>query len=275
VPADASPLPFTAIVMAARRGGNLDPLAAEAGVSHKALVPIVGKPLIEYVLRALCETPGIRAIRICIEPEAMGPVRAVPGASGELGVPVDFVASRETLTDSAYAAAEGIEGAILITTADNVNMTPDAVLKVMQPLGQGADGTLGLAERKSVIAAREQEDGPATARVGPYALRDGRFSNCNLYGLAGPHVLHTAEVFREGGQFSKKRERMVKVVGYFNLALLALKLLTVKQAMKRLSKRFGHRIEAVVLEDGAQAVDVDNPGAYKAAEAIIRRRTGR
>ncbi|HEY0147767.1 MAG TPA: nucleotidyl transferase [Allosphingosinicella sp.] len=274
MPAEAQTIPFTAIVMAARRGGNLDPLAAEAGVSHKALVPIVGKPLIEYVLRALADTPGISAIRICMEPEAMDLLRGVPGASGEFGVPVEFVASGDNLADSAYLASEGLEGAILITTADNVNMTPDAIVKVMQPVVAGADASLGVAERKSVIAARMQEDGPATAKVGPYALRDGRFSNCNLYFFAGRHVMALAEAFREGGQFSKKRKRMIKVVGYFNILLFLARVLTIHQAIRRLGRRFGMHLEAVVLEDGAQAVDVDNPNAYKAAEAIIRLRTG-
>jgi hypothetical protein len=37
--------PFTAIILAAQRAGQLDPLAAEAGVSHKCLVPIVGAGL--------------------------------------------------------------------------------------------------------------------------------------------------------------------------------------------------------------------------------------
>ena len=44
---------FTIIVLAAQRGGRLDPLAAEAGVTHKCLVPIGGRPLLAHVLAAL------------------------------------------------------------------------------------------------------------------------------------------------------------------------------------------------------------------------------
>ena len=44
---------LTVIVLAAQRGGRLDPLAAEAGVSHKCLVPIGGRPLLAHVLEAL------------------------------------------------------------------------------------------------------------------------------------------------------------------------------------------------------------------------------
>ena len=82
-------------------------MAAESGVTHKCLVPILGRPLLRYVLEALAPVEGLSRIRICIEPDAVEAVRAVPGASGELGVPVDFVPSAETITDSAYASAEG------------------------------------------------------------------------------------------------------------------------------------------------------------------------
>jgi NDP-sugar pyrophosphorylase family protein len=35
---------MTALILAGRRGNTLDPLAAAAGVSHKCIVPIAGRP---------------------------------------------------------------------------------------------------------------------------------------------------------------------------------------------------------------------------------------
>lgn len=267
-----SPLPFTAIILAAQRAGQLDPLAAEAGVTHKCLVPILGRPLIQYVLEGLTPARGLKRIRICVEPEAMEAVRAVPGASGELGVPVDFVASRPTLTESAYASAEGLEGALLFTTADNVNVTPRAVELTMAPIAAGADGVLALASREAVLAARDESPSADNSRVGPYRFADGRFSNCNLYAMVGPHVLQMAEAFRQGGQFSKKMRRLIGFVGLFNVFLYSVHVLTLDGAMRRLSRRLRRRVVAVVLDDGAQAVDVDNPRSYKAAETILRKR---
>ena len=265
-------LPFTAIVLAAQRAGRLDPLAVEAGVSHKCLVPILGRPLIQYVLEGLAPAKGLQRIRICIEPEAMDAVRKVPGAAGELGVPVDFVASQPTLTESAYASAEGLEGALLFTTADNVNVTPTAVEQVMAPIAAGADGALALASREAVLAARDESPSADNRRVGPYRFADGRFSNCNLYAMVGPEVLQFAEAFRQGGQFSKKMRRLIGFVGLFNVMIYSLRVLTLDQAMRRLSKRLGRKVVPVLLEDGTQAVDVDNPRSYKAAETILRKR---
>ena len=268
-----SAMPFTAIVLAAQRSGRLDPLAAKAGVTHKCLVPILDRPLIQHVLEGLAAIGGLQRIRICVEPEAMDAIRALPGASGELGVPVEFVESAPTLTESAYASARGLDGPLLFTTADNVNLTPAAVVKVLAPIGAGADGTLALASREAVLAARDESPSADNSRVGPYRFADGRFSNCNLYAMVGPQVLEFAEAFRQGGQFSKKMRRLIGFVGLFNIVLYRLNVLTLDQAMRRLSKRLGRRVVAVVLEDGAQAVDVDNVRSYHAAETILRKRT--
>lgn len=267
VKAEAAP-PFTAIILAAQREGRLDPMAAEAGVTHKCLVPILGRPLIQYVLEALAPVPGLSRIRICIEPEAVEAVRAVPGGSGELGIPVDFVPAAETITASAYAAAEGVDGAIVITTADNVNLTPGAVRALLGRIGAGAEGVLALARKEAVLAAHPE----GQRRF--YELSDGAYSNCNVYALAGPRVLRLAEAFREGGQFARNPARLRRIVGSFNLLLFRFRLVALDGAMKRLSRRVGLRTEAVVLEDGAHAVDVDNPRTYRIAEAILSRKQG-
>jgi len=42
--------------------------------------------------------------------------------------------------------------------------------------------------------------------------------------------------------------------------------------MRRLSRRFGARVSAVVLADGAHAIDVDNERTYKIAALLLDRR---
>jgi GTP:adenosylcobinamide-phosphate guanylyltransferase len=263
---------FSVIVMAAQRAGVVNPLAERAGVSHKCLVPICGKPLTQYVFEVLAGTPGVDRVRVCVEPEVFEPVRALGGSLEARGIPLEFVASAPSLADSAYASAEGLAGPFLITTADNVNMTPEAVLQTMGAIHAGADVTLALARREAVLAARGEVASSKTANVGPYRFSDGRFSNCNMYAMGGVGVLKAAEIFREGGQFSKDRGRLIRAVGRFNVLLYALKLLSLPGAMKRLSRRFGMRIEAVVLADGSQAIDVDNFRTYDLAEKILNRK---
>ena len=264
--------PFSVIVMAAQRAGVLNPLAARAGVSHKCIVPLRGKPLIEYVYEILADTPGVTHVRVSVEPEAWEPVRALAAPLAAKGITFDIVENETSIADSAYKAAEGIEGPFLITTADNVIMTPDAILKAMDPIWGNADVTIGLTTREAVLKARGEQSSPSNQNVGPYKLRDCRISNCNLYGFKGRHVLQAAEFFREGGQFSKNKGRLVRAVGVGTFILGALKLLTLEGLTKRLSKRFRVRIKSVVLEDGSQAIDVDNFRTYDLAEMILEKR---
>jgi len=265
VPAEAgggAARPFTAIILAAQRDGKLDPMAAEAGVSHKCLLPIVGRPLLEYVIEALVAVPGLERIRICIEPGAVEAVRGIRGASGELGVPVDYVPSAPTITESAYASADGVTGPMIITTGDNVNLTPGAVQQMLDALA-GGGVALAMASKEAVLAAHPE----GQRRF--YEFKDAAYSNCNLYGMSGPEALTVAETFREGGQFAKNKKRLIRVIGLFNIFLLRFRLVSLETAMKRLSGRFGVRVSPVVLADGAHAVDVDNPRTYAIAETIL------
>jgi GTP:adenosylcobinamide-phosphate guanylyltransferase len=257
---------FTAIVLAAQRGGRLDPLADRIGVSHKCLVPIVGKPLLERVLRALAHVPGLSRIHISIEKDAVDAARAVPGAKGEFGVPVDFVPAAPTLTDSVYAAAHGVEEPILVTTADNVLLSPAVAAEAVGRLHAGAEGVLVVAPREAVLAAHP--DGQRRF----YRLRGGSYSNCNLYGIKGPRALRMAETFRSGGQFAKNPKRLAETFGLLNLLLLRFRLISIEGAAKRMSKRFGARVEALVVADGSQAIDVDNSRTFGVAEELLRRR---
>jgi CTP:molybdopterin cytidylyltransferase MocA len=264
--ASSDPGGFTAIVLAAQRGGRLDPLADKAGVTHKCLVPIVGKPLLEYVLRALSQVPGLKSIHISIESEAFEAVRAVPGAKGEFGVPIDFVTAAPSLADSVYAAAHGVEGPIVITTADNVNLSPAVVERMVRRMDAGAEGVVALATKEAVLAAHPE----GQRRF--YKLKGGSYSNCNLYGLNGARALQMAETFRSGGQFAKNPKRLAETFGLFNLLLARFALISIEGAMKRLSKQFGVRAEAMIVEDGTQAIDVDNQRTYDIAKLIIERR---
>ncbi|HEX8366199.1 MAG TPA: NTP transferase domain-containing protein [Allosphingosinicella sp.] len=257
---------FTAIVLAAQRGGRLDPLADRFGVTHKCLVPIVGKPLLEWVLRALAAVPGLTRIHISIEKDAVEAARAVAGAKGELGVPVDFVPSAPTLTDSVYAAAHGIDEPILVTTADNVLLSPDVAAAAVAKMHAGAEGVVVVTTREAVLAAHPE----GQRRF--YKLRGGAYSNCNLYGFHGPRALKVAEAFRSGGQFAKNPKRLAETFGLLNLLLVRFGLVTLDWAVRRMARRFGIRGEPLVVRDGTQAIDVDNARTYEIASALLERR---
>jgi hypothetical protein len=153
----------------------------------------------------------------------------------------------------------------VVTTADNVLLTPAAVRRVMDSLAAGDDTVVALARKEDVLAAHPQ----GQRRF--YRFKDGEFSNCNLYGLS-QNGLKLAEAFREGGQFKKNPMRIARAFGFLNLLLLRFALVSLAGAMKRLSRRFRVKVTALVLADGAHAIDVDNQRTYDIAAELLDRR---
>lgn len=254
----------TVIILAAQREGSLDPLAEAAGVTHKCLVPIGGRPLLAHVLEALAPVTRISRIRISVEAGAEPRLRPILDQV-RTGAPVDFVAAEATITDSVYAAAADESGPFVVTTADNVLLTPDAVREIVDRLAGGEDAVVALARREDVLFAHPE----GQRRF--YRFTDGSYSNCNLYGLSRAG-LRVAESFREGGQFAKNPARIARAFGILNLLLLRFGLVSLDRAMARLSRRFGVRISALVLQDGSYAIDVDNERTYRIASAVLQQR---
>ena len=208
--------PVTVILLAGQRAGVVNPLAARAGVSHKCLVPIHGKPLIAHVLDTLTALPAVEAIRISLEPEAHGEVGEIVAAYAGCGVPIELLASAPRIVDSVLAAAGDDPGPFIVTTADNVLLTPAAVAQVRGEM-IGIDGVLAVARKESVLAAHPE------GQRGFYKVRGGAYANCNIYGLANRAALNAgAEMFRSGGQFMKHASRAIEVFGLHNIVLLRL-----------------------------------------------------
>lgn len=254
---------FTAIILAAQRAGQIDPLAGARGLSHKCLVPIADAPLIAHAAAALAATPGCRRIIVVIEPDMFASVRAVLRDGPP---PVDFVAAADNLADSVFAATDGIDGAMIVTTADNVLLTPAAVEAMLAALADGSGVALAMANRATVLAAHPE----GQRRF--YRFRDDEYSNCNLYAFGGAAAVRAAESFRSGGQFAKKPMRLIAAVGLINIALMAMGRLSLRGALDRLSRRLRLRIEPVVLADGSHAIDVDNERTYRCAALLLERR---
>jgi GTP:adenosylcobinamide-phosphate guanylyltransferase len=254
----------TAIILAAQREGKLDPLAAEAGVTHKCLVPIGGRPLLAHVLAALSGVSGLVTIRISVEPGAEAMLRPIV-ENIDIASSVEFVAAAATISDSVYAAAGDGVGPYIVTTADNVLLTANAVQQIVARLSAGDDAVVALSRREDVLSAHPQ----GQRRF--YRFTDGSYSNCNLYGLSKAG-LSLAETYRSGGQFAKNPMRVVQAVGLINLLILRYGLISLPRAMQRLGRRFGVRASAIVLKDGAHAIDVDNARTYSIAAQLLESR---
>ena len=258
--------PVTIILLAGQRAGVVNPLAERAGVSHKCLVPIRGKPLIVHVLDTLTALPATKSIRISLEPEAHAQVGKIVAAYADRGIPIELHASAAHIVHSALDAAGDDPGPFIVTTADNVLLTPAAVAQVRRALSE-VDGVLAMARKESVLAAHP--DG----QRGFYRFRGGEYANCNIYGLANRQALTLgAEMFRTGGQFMRHVSRMIGTFGLHNIVLLRLGYFDLDGAMRRLGRRLGLRARATIFADGSLAIDVDNERTYRVCDELLAAR---
>lgn len=251
------------LVLAGKRDGKLDPLAERAGVSHKAIVPIRGKPLIGYVLGTLEKTwPEAKIIVSIHDPAVIEGVDEVIRlkAAGRL----ETVTAEQGIVESVEAAAAVAGYPLLITTGDNVLTTVDAVRAVNAAgYGRNADAVVGLARREDIMAAHPEGQRKF------YEFKDVAIANCNLYWLRDASALQAAEAFRGGGQFIKTPGAIRKAFGLLNLLRFRFRVDRIDRAMQRLSKRFGVRVAAHLFDDGRLAIDVDNERTYRVTEEIL------
>lgn len=216
--------------------------------------------MIAHVARALVATPGIARLRIVVEEDMHGQLGTMLAG---LSPTPEYVTAADNLADSVFAAAQGVTGAIIVTTADNVLLSPTAVAQMAEAVRHDANVAIAMATEQSVKAAHP--DGQRRF----YRFRDNAYSNCNLYAFAGHEALRAAESFRSGGQFAKKKSRLIGAVGLVNVLLMALGRLSLADALARLGKRFGLRIVPVVLADGRHAIDVDNERTFRVASILL------
>ena len=256
----------TALVMAGKRSGLLDPLAAKAGVSQKAVVPVAGVPMVERVVQQVAECERIGAIRlIAHEPDEIAELPAVSALLNEGRL--SFAEGKFNIVDSVFSGAEGIDFPMIITTADNCLVTAKGYGEfITKCIDAEAGAAAALARKEDVLAV----DPVGQKRF--YQFRDGAFSNCNLYWMENRKALNSAEIMRGGGQFVKFPSRIIKAFGFMNLIRFRLGTGSKDKLFEQVSKRFGFKLALIELSDGHYAIDVDNQRTFDVTERLLKRR---
>ncbi|MCC6169495.1 MAG: NTP transferase domain-containing protein [Caldilineaceae bacterium] len=106
-----------AIILAAGKGTRLQPLTL---TRTKAMVPVVGKPLVQRVLETILPS-GVREVILVVSPDDMA-IRAHFAQPARLGVPVRFVEQPERLgmAKALALAAPYIDGPFVLSACDNL-----------------------------------------------------------------------------------------------------------------------------------------------------------
>lgn len=258
----------SAIILAGRRADRPEPLAITHKVSDKCLVPVGGRPLIEHVAQTLATSPWIDRIIVSInDPKLLAelPVCAALLAEGRLVA----IKAKANLADSVLDAASRVTTPVLVTTADNVLLTHEAIATMLRQT-RGADAAVAFARKDDILAAHPE----GQRRF--YEFKDGGYSNCNCYWIGTERALSAAEIFRSGGQFAKNPMRIASAFGLLNLIRFRFGMGSLTSGFARISARLGFTICPVIMADGTLAIDVDNERTHRVvAEILDMRKQGR
>jgi GTP:adenosylcobinamide-phosphate guanylyltransferase len=236
----------TALILAGNRAGRTDPMAEAAGVSHKALLPVDGIPMILHVIRALRACPAVHRIvvaterldilapfaeagMILVRPSAASPSRSVAAILLEFGTP------------------------LLVTTADHALLTPEILNAFLSRVPDAADAAAGVA-RSGVIRATYPDTRRSWMR-----MRDGDFSGCNLFLMRTADASRAIDFWQRLEGQRKSPLAMAWTIGPFAMVRYLFKLLTMAAAVRLLERRTGATLAVVELPFADAAVDVDKP----------------
>jgi GTP:adenosylcobinamide-phosphate guanylyltransferase len=257
--------PFTALVLAGSRG-SADPVASAAGLPHKALVPIAGRPMLLRVIDTLRRCPEVGRIVLCIEDPSLldrMPELAAPLAAGEIAT----IRAAQSPARSVLAALDQVAEPLplLVATADHPLLTPAMVRHFLGALGD-ADAAAAVAA-ESVIAAAY----PQTRRT-YIRLRDGAYSGCNLFAFTAANAAAAAAFWTRVERYRKQPWRLFAAAGPRTLLAFLLGRLDLAAVADRLSAMLGVKVRVVTLPFAEAAIDVDKPSDLALVEKIFASR---
>lgn len=256
------PSGWTALVLAGQRPG-VDRLAAHFGLEAKALVPVAGEVMLGRVLMALADTPQVA--RIIVLAQNTLELRAHPDLAWAVEDPrIGFRVSGPTISGSVLAAINdtAIGLPVLVTTADNVMLTPATITEFLARAG-ASDVSVAMVERGRLEAA-----------VGPnrrtwLTFRGGAYTGANLFALTTPASRNALSFWERVEQDRKSVLRLAAHFGPVLMARLLLRRMTVHQALAAAGAKLGASAAPVLLSDGRMGVDVDKIEDHALAERLL------
>ncbi len=243
---------FNALILAGSRGAP-EAFAEAEGVSHKSLIKLGDRTLLERVVAAV-QAAG--AARIAVSTNDA----QVAAAASRLGA--EILAAQPGPSASVAAGAEALGFPLLVTTSDHALLQPEWITRFLADAPNDAEVCALLARREVVEA-----DAPATRRT-YLKLADGDWSGCNLFLLAGPRALAAVAFWRRLETERKRPWRMAALLGPGILVSFLARRLTLAAAVERLGGIAGVRAAAVPCPYGLAAVDVDKAADLRLVRSL-------
>jgi len=251
-----------AVILAGGRAG--EEMAAAAGTEHRALAPVLGRPIVQYVLDAVRASQTVcRAVTVT-EP----PVAAALGlAEGE------WIPAGDGIVDNMILGVRALGddiGHALICTADIPLVTAPMIDRFT-----GACLDLGVPVCYAIVARDAYVGQLADVRKTWVRMREGQFAGGNLSLISRQFVTENEALLRNAVELRKKPVALAAKLGFGVLLGVFLSRwlpvrVSIRTAEARASRVLGCQIRAVAVADAEIGVDVDKPGDLGFVERVLR-----
>jgi CTP:molybdopterin cytidylyltransferase MocA len=264
-------VPIKALVLAGRRAGGDDAFDTP-GLSHKALLPVAGMPMLERVVRTIEESGVASSVSVSTDDPRL--IWATPYLADLAEEQVGYLHHHRSGTSPAASVADFCTivshgEPVFVTTADHPLLTPEIVRYFYERANaMPVDFVVGM-----VPASVYRERFPDQQRTF-IRLRGEKYSGANLFLLRTPRAVEVPRFWTRAEQYRKTPWKLVSQFGYSNLGAFLLGRLDLAEALDRASDVIGVEIRAVELPFAEAALDVDKLEDRLAVEAVFAEKEG-
>ena len=246
-----------AVVLAGGEGAVIDPT-----IHVKGLVPIAGRPMVEWVVDALRASETIGEIALVIP--------SIEGLGSWIDKVDHVVISDESFIGNAIAGCDVFmnKGPVLGATGDLPALTPEAINDyVERSLATGAEVTYPLVRAEDMEA---QFPGSQRTYV---KVAGGPVTGGNMMVLGPDVVRRNREIVQALFETRKSPVAMARVLGIQFIFKYVTGRLRVDDVENKMGQLLGGKCAAVYTEYASIGADVDKPIDVVVAERVLYRRT--
>lgn len=244
-----------AIVLAgSKNNGGLKTVSDQA---YEAFIPVAGKPMVEYVISCLQESPTVTRI-ILVGPLSLSKLQ-YPKLS-------TIVESTDSVMENLRLGLEKVQtaGHILVTTSDIPLLTNGAVEDFLkQSLNQDADLFYPIVD-KNINEAQY----PGVHRT-YVKLKEGVYTGGNIFLFNSEIVDRCWDFVQKMVELRKKPVQMCAQLGWFFIFRLLLGQLSLPSLEKRVGTLLGIKAKAIISPFPEIGVDVDKADDYELVTRIL------
>lgn len=242
---------------------NTGPLKEADPAPNEALIPIAGRPMVQFVIDGLRQSGRVGRILLVAPPGVLE-----PHVQGE---DLEFVPARGHIVDNVQAGVERLPMTekVLIASCDIPFITGSIVNDWIESCStRDADLYYPIVERAATDARF-----PGVKRT-YVTLKEGTFTGGNIF-MVNPRIVEPCSPrVRRFLDYRKSPLKLAGLLGWTFILRLLLKSLRLYQLEAKVSEVWGLRGAVIVCPHPEVGVDVDKPGDLRLARATLSGASG-